>query len=97
MAIELYFPHDEIDTKNPNFDLAADYLELTAFFSEQSRAFTKDLVNAAEIGADEDYRDVDEEMTDREEIVSGAVRRIDGRSLALGKAIHSLWMRTGMS
>jgi hypothetical protein len=86
VAIELYFPHDEIDTKNPNFDLAADYLELTAFFSEQSRAFTKDLVNAAEIGADEDYRDVDEEMTDREEIVSGAVRRIDGRSLALGKA-----------
>ena len=86
MAIELYFPHDEIDTKNPNFDLAADYLELTAFFSDQSRVFTKDLVNAAEIGADEDYCDVDEEMTDREEIVSGAVRRIEGRCRALGEA-----------
>lgn len=32
VAIELYFPHDEIDARNPNFDLAADYLELTAFF-----------------------------------------------------------------
>lgn len=86
VAIELYFPHDEMDIKNPNFDLAADYLELTAFFSDQSRAFTKDLVNAREIGADEDYDDVDAEMTDREEIVSGAARRIDGRCRALGEA-----------
>ncbi|MEW6037221.1 MAG: hypothetical protein AB1648_03065 [Pseudomonadota bacterium] len=86
VAIELYFPHDEFDTRNPNFDLAADYLELTAFFSDQSRAFTKDLINATEIGANEDYGDVDEEMTNREEIVSGAVRRIDGRLRSLGKA-----------
>jgi hypothetical protein len=86
VAVELYFPHDEIDNKNPNFDLAADYLELTAFFSDRSIAFTKDLINAAEIGADGDYSDVDEEMTVREEIVSGAVGRIDGRCRALGKA-----------
>ena len=84
MAIELYFPHDEMDTKKPNFDLAADYLELTAFFSEECRAFTKDLINATEIGAEDDYETVDEEMTEREEIVSGAVRRIDGRREALG-------------
>lgn len=86
VAVELYFPHDEIDTKSPNFDLAADYLELTAFFSGHSGAFTTDLINATEIGAEDDYRDVDEEMTDREEIVSGAVRRIDGRLRALGEA-----------
>ncbi|WP_409992298.1 hypothetical protein [Plasticicumulans sp.] len=86
MAIELYFPHDEIDARNPNFDLAADYLELTAFFSDQSRSFTKDLINATEIGADDDYDSVDKEMTDREEILSGAVRRIDGRCRALGTA-----------
>jgi hypothetical protein len=84
MAVELYFPHDEIDGKHPNFDLAADYLELTAFFSEEARSFTKDLINAAEIGAEDDYETVEEEMTDREEIVSGAVRRIDGRRGALG-------------
>lgn len=86
MAVELYFPQDEIDAGKPNFDMAADYLELTAFFSEQARSFTKDLINATEIGAEEDYSDVDEEMTDREEIVSGAVRRIDGRHRALGSS-----------
>lgn len=84
MGVDLYFPLDEIDAKNPNFDLAADYLELTAFFSDESRSFTKDLINASEIGAEEDYRDVDEEMTEREEILSGAVARIDRRRLALG-------------
>ena len=86
MAVELYFPQDEIDKKIPNFDLAADYLELTAFFSEQSRSFTKDLINAKEIGAEDDYKDVDEEMTEREEIISGAARRIQNRSSALGEA-----------
>lgn len=86
VAIELYFPHDEIDKKNPNFDVAADYLELTAFFSNHSRAFTKDLINATEIGAEDDYSDVDAEMTDREEVVSGAVRRMEGRCKALGEA-----------
>jgi hypothetical protein len=86
VAVELYFPLDEFDTKNPNFDLAADYLELTAFFSEEARSFTKDLINATEIGAEDDYESVDEEMADREEIVSGAVRRIEGRRAALGDA-----------
>lgn len=85
VAVELYFPYDEIGSRKPNFDLAADYLELTAFFSDQSRSFTKDLINASEIGADSDYGSVDEEMTDREEIVSGTVRRIDGRRNALGE------------
>ncbi len=86
MAVELYFPHDEIDTKKPNFDLAADYLELTAFFSGDARSFTKDLINAIEIGAEDDYETVDAEMSDREEIVSGSVRRIDGRRSALGES-----------
>ena len=86
MAVELYFPQDEAGAGKPNFDMAADYLELTAFFSEQARSFTKDLINAKEIGAEKDYGDVDEEITDREEIVSGAVRRIDGRRHALREA-----------
>lgn len=84
VAAEFYFPQDELDTHKLNFDLAADYLELTAFFSEECRSLTKDLINAAEIGAEADYKNVDEEMVDREELVSGAVRRIDGRHAALG-------------
>lgn len=83
MAVELYFPHDEFDTRKPNFDLAADYLELTAFFSDQSTSFTTDLINAMEIGAEDDYLDVEEEITEREEIVSGTVNRIDSRRRAL--------------
>ncbi|WP_265285657.1 hypothetical protein [Verminephrobacter aporrectodeae] len=86
MAVELYFPHDQFGTKNPDFDLAADYMELTAFFDDQARSFTKDLINASEIGAESDYRNVNEEMINREEIVSGAVRRMEKRRQALGNS-----------
>lgn len=84
VTIKLYFPHDEINRQNPNFDLAADYLELTAFFSDQNRATTKDLIDATEIGSEDEYNEIDEEMTEREKIVSGAVGRIDSRRCALG-------------
>ncbi|KJE35052.1 hypothetical protein UF64_10165 [Thalassospira sp. HJ] len=84
MNVSLYFPIDEIHAPKPNCDLAADYLELTAFFSKDAQAFTKDLVNASEIGAEEDYLDVDDEVINREEIISGAISRIDGRKNALG-------------
>ena len=86
MGIALYFPQDEFGKGQSNFDLAADYLELTAFFSADRIAFTTDLVNAEEIGAEEDYSDVDEEMTNREEIVSGAVARVSGRIHSLGSS-----------
>lgn len=84
MSTALYFPHDEFSERKPDFDLSADYLELTAFFSSDDNAFTKDLINASEIGADEDYADVNEEVILREEIVSGTVTRIAGRIRALG-------------
>jgi hypothetical protein len=84
MSISLYFPHDEFDDRRSNFDLSADYLELTAFFSAEKRSFTKDLINVSEIGSERDYADVNEEMTEREEIVSGTVTRIGVRARALG-------------
>jgi hypothetical protein len=83
MSVTLYFPRDEFTDDDLNFDLAADYLELTALFSANYQSFTKDLINASEISANEDYADVDEEMTVREEIVSGTVTRISGRAKAL--------------
>jgi hypothetical protein len=86
MSVALYFPRDEFDSGRANFDLSADYLELTAFFATDNLALTKDLVNASEIGAEEDYADVDEEMTTREEIVSGTVTRISHRIQALGSS-----------
>lgn len=69
-----------------DYDLAADIVELNAFFAESGQAFTNDLVNAAEIGADEEYADVDEEIRTREEVVSGAAERIAERSRFLGPA-----------
>ena len=86
VTVELYFPHDEIDSQNPNFDLAADYLELTAFISNQNGAAATGLIDAKEIGSEDEYNGIDEEMTDREKIVSGAVGRIDSRQCALGAA-----------
>jgi hypothetical protein len=83
MSVALYLPYDEFDNGPPNFDLAADYLELTAFFAQDQLAFTKDLINTSEIGAEDDYADVDEEMTNREEIVSGTVTMISRRARAL--------------
>lgn len=54
MGVSLYFPTDEFNAKKQNIDLAADYLELTAFFSSCGNACTKDLINASEIAAEED-------------------------------------------
>lgn len=84
MSVALYFPLDEFGKENPNFDFSADFLELSAFFSVDSQSFTKDLIGASDIAADEDYADVDEEVTFREEIVSATVTRLDGRARALG-------------
>lgn len=81
MSVTLYFPVDEADP-----DLAADYLELTSFFSPDQQALTSDLINAQEIGAEEDYADVEEEIQVREDIVSQATRRIAGRQSAIGLA-----------
>ncbi|MGE4483210.1 hypothetical protein [Acidocella sp.] len=84
MTLSLYLPIDELNSHKPNPDLAADYLELTAFFSRKHQAFTKDLINASEIGAEDDYADVEDEFCNRDEIVSGALARILGRQQALG-------------
>lgn len=82
--VQLYFPHDEFNRGEGNFCIAADYLELTAFFREGGEALTADLISAYEIGADRDYANVDEEMRNREEIVSTAVAHLLTRAQVLG-------------
>ena len=86
MGTDLYFPTDDFDFSNPNFDSSSDFVELSAFFSEGSQAYTKDLVGAFEISTDEDYKDVEEEIRYREEIVSGTVRNIEYRKKSLNDA-----------
>ena len=56
----LYLPADEFaDTELPNWDLAADYLELSAIFSKDCQSLSEDIVSALEIAAEQDYSDVE--------------------------------------
>ena len=79
MTPRLYLPNDEVTGRKIDFDLAADFLELSAFFSAGAVP-TSHLANEASIGAAEDHADLDDEMRHGgEEIVSGAVERMATR------------------
>lgn len=83
----LYLPTDVVTGSSMDVDLAADYLELSAFFAADGAARTSDLANTASLGAAEDHVDVQAEMFDgEEEIVLSAVSRIQARYGALGTA-----------
>ena len=86
MTCSLYLPLDEVTGKEDvDFDRAADFLELAAFFSKDRVAMTSDLANEASIGAEEDHADLESEMQNgEEELVAATVNRIDGRRRALG-------------
>lgn len=86
MKIEFRLPSDELSGGVPNFDLAADYLELRAIFSKHARSLTSDLIHVMETNAENDYADIDEELSKREVIASGTTAKIDERRDALGCA-----------
>ena len=84
MTKSIYLPIDEINGRWADYDLTADCLELSAFFADDSIALSSDLANQAEIGAEDDYIDLDEEMLyGAEGIVSGTVARIERRQRVL--------------
>ena len=78
MSITLYLPPDE-----PDPDLAADYLELKAIFSEERQSFSQDIVDTLDLAADRQFSDVDAEVRNREEIADGAVARMASRRRVL--------------
>ena len=87
MTIPLCLPIDDVTGASVDFDRAADFLELTAFFADDCRALVSDLANQAAIGAADDHADLDEEMRNgEEELVSGTVERIETRQQALDGA-----------
>ena len=87
MTPRLFLPLDAVTGRHVDFDLAADFLELAAFFSDEARALTSDLASEASIGAAEDHADLDGEMRrGEEEVVSGAVERIEERRRVLDGA-----------
>ena len=87
MALGLSLPLDDLAGEPRNPDPSADFLELAAFFAEDSLARTSDIANEASIGAEEEPTDLDAEMQSGvEEIVNAAVDRIDERIQSLGSA-----------
>ena len=89
MTSSLYLPLDEVTGSaasgaQVDFDRAADFLELAAFFSADRLALTSDLAGETSIGASEDYVDLDEEMQYGEEgLVASTVDWIDERQQVL--------------
>ena len=64
MTRPLYLPSDEMIGRI-GFDRAADFLELSAFFSNDAMVPISDLANEVSIGAEEDHADLEEEMENR--------------------------------
>ncbi|MCY4332880.1 MAG: hypothetical protein OXC96_10385 [Cyanobacteria bacterium MAG CAR1_bin_15] len=91
MTNSLHFPIDELIGKSKNFDCAADFLELTAFFSETPTSLVSALANQVRISAADDRADLDEEMQSgdgEEDLVSGAVMRIENRYKTLSASAY---------
>ena len=87
MTSSLYLPTDAVKGPSIDFDLAADFLELAAFFSIDSTVATSDLANTTSIAAAEDHIDLEDEIEDgEEEIVSGTVSRLDLRARVVGRS-----------
>ena len=87
MTGSVYLPSDEFSGSSPpDLDLAADYLELSAVFSEDRQSLSGDIVNALELAADTEFEDVNAEMETREDIAAGAVARMNFRARALAAA-----------
>ena len=84
MSGKVYLPVDDFDgTGSNNLDIAADFLELTAFFSEEKYALTQSIVDALGLAADDEFKTVEEEIAKREEVASGASMVISDRDRAL--------------
>ena len=91
MMNSLYLPLDEVNKQPGNFDLTADYLELTAFFAKNSIALVSDLTDQTEIGAADDHADLDEEMQsgeNQEDLVWRTVKRIKDRRKTLSASAY---------
>ena len=87
MTVALYLPPDSIASPPIDFNLTADFLELSAFFAESNSAQVSEIKNTIDISASEDPIDVDDEMhRGSEEVVSATVNLIDIRGGTLGSA-----------
>ena len=83
----VYLLLDEFARGKPiDSNQAADYLELSAFFSCSRRVSAHIITDALEIGAETDHDDVDSDMCHREEVTNAAIECMEERGRALGDA-----------
>ena len=86
MSATVYLPPDEfVGHRMPDLDLAADYLELKAVFSDDQQSFSEDIVDTLELAAEIEFDDVDTEMKVREDIAASAVARMMSRKRVLAE------------
>ena len=91
MIGSLYLPSDDVTGASIDTDRAADYLELLAFFSDDSRALASNLPNQTGIGAADDHADLDEEMQSgdgEEDLISRTVTHIENRCEMLSASAY---------
>ena len=87
MTRDLYLPIDVVMGRPTDFDQAADFLELSAFFANTSTVLISELTNKLTIGPAEDHTNMEQLKSNSvEEIVNGTVLRIQIRRRALGWA-----------
>ena len=87
MTKTLHLPLDEVTGAKIDVDRAADFLELSAFFSKNGVVPTSDLGDEASVAAEEDFADVEAEIVrSGEELIFGATNRINQRRHALDHA-----------
>ena len=87
MTEKVYLPTDEFEgAGQPDLDIAADFLELSAFFSDEGFSLVQSIVDSLELAGADDFKTVEDEITRREEVTSGAALTILDRNRALGSS-----------
>lgn len=89
MTGSLWLPIDDVSGASIDFDRAADFLELSAFFATDSTALASDLVNQYGIGGEENHADLDEGWeSGQDDLVTSTVDRIADRRETLGSPAY---------
>ena len=84
MPGSVYLPADDFGGTAPkDFNLAADFLELSAFLSGDGNALTRSIGEPLELACDSDFASAEEATVEREDIESGAAPVILERRKAL--------------
>lgn len=86
MRKDLHLPLEEVTGSTIDMDRAADFLELSAFFSENAKVPTSELADEGSTAGEGSFADVDAEIVHGDELIVGATDRIHLRCQVLRSA-----------